>query len=133
MAPPSRLTTMVRWMHDRRTPLEEMAMDLQNVLVGAQEALTVHRVFGDPITLGDTTLVPAAVIGGGGGGGASGAQGGAGFGMQGRPCGVFVVRNGEVSWKPAVDVNRIVLGGQFVAIAALLFAASLMTRYLARA
>ena len=108
-------------------------MDLQNVLVGAQEALTVHRVFGNPITLGDTTLVPAAVIGGGGGGGANGAQGGAGFGMQGRPSGVFVVRNGEVSWKPAVDVNRIVLGGQLVAIAAFLFAASLMTRYLQRA
>jgi uncharacterized spore protein YtfJ len=113
--------------------MEEMAMDLQNILVGAQDALTVHRVFGDSITVGDTTLVPAAVIGGGGGGGTNGAQGGAGFGMQGRPSGVFVVRNGEVSWKPAVDVNRIVLGGQLVAIAAFLFAASLLTRRLARA
>jgi uncharacterized spore protein YtfJ len=117
--------------HD--THLEERAMDLQTILVGAQEALTVHRVFGDPITLGDTTLVPAAVIGGGGGGGANGTQGGAGFGMQGRPCGVFVVRNGDVAWKPAVDVNRIVLGGQLVTIAAFLFAASLMIRHLARA
>ena len=108
-------------------------MDLQNVLVGAQEALTVRRVFGDPITLGDTTLVPTAVVGGGGGGGgANGAQGGAGFGMRGRPSGVFVVRNGEVCWKPAVDVNRIVLGGQLVAIAAFLFATSLVTRHLTR-
>jgi uncharacterized spore protein YtfJ len=108
-------------------------MDLQNMLVGVQEALTVHRVFGEPITVGDTTLIPAAVIGGGGGGGANGPQGGAGFGMQGRPSGVFVLRNGEVAWKPAVDVNRIVLGGQFVAIAAFMLAASLVARHLARA
>jgi uncharacterized spore protein YtfJ len=72
-------------------------MELQNILVGAQKALTVHRVFGDPITLGDTTLVPAAVLGGGGGDGANGTQGGAGFGMQGRPSGVFVVRHGAAS------------------------------------
>jgi hypothetical protein len=29
-------------------------------------------------------------------------------------------REGELSWRPAVDVNRIVLGGQVVAIIALL-------------
>jgi uncharacterized spore protein YtfJ len=108
-------------------------MDLQNVLVGAQEALTVHRVFGAPITVGDTTVIPTAVIGGGGGGGANGAQGGAGFGMQGRPSGVFVLRGDQVTWKPAVDVNRIVLGGQFVAVAALLFIGSLVLRHTARA
>jgi uncharacterized spore protein YtfJ len=108
-------------------------MDLQSVLVGAQEALTVRRVFGESITVGETTLVPAAAIGGGGGGGANGAQGGAGFGMQGRPSGVFVIHNGAVSWKPAIDVNRIVLGGQLIAFAALLFAASVVVRQFARA
>ena len=105
-------------------------MDLQNVLVGAQDALTVHRVFGEPVTIQDTTVIPTAVIGGGGGGGgADGAQGGAGFGMTGRPSGVFVLRGGQVSWQPAIDVNRIVLGGQFVAMAALLFLGSLMLRH----
>lgn len=108
-------------------------MDLQTVLSGAQEALTVRRVFGEPITVGTTTLVPTAAIGGGGGGGANGAQqGGAGFGMQGRPSGIFVLRDGEVAWKPAVDVNRIVLGGQFVAMAVLLLIASLVLRRTAR-
>ena len=107
-------------------------MDLQSVLVGAQDALTVRRVFGEAITMGETTLLPAAVIGGGGGGGANGAQGGAGFGMQGRPSGVFVIRNGEVSWKPAVDVNRIVMGGQLVAFAAPVFAASMVIRQFTR-
>ena len=104
-------------------------MDLQNVLVGAQNALTVHRVFGEPIIVGETTIIPTAAIGGGGGGGADGAQGGAGFGMHGRPSGIFVLRNDHVTWKPAVDVNRIVMGGQFVACAALLFLASVVLRY----
>lgn len=104
-------------------------MDLQNVLAGAQDALNVRRVFGEPITVDHTTLVPTASIGGGGGGGADSAQGGAGFGMKGRPSGVFVLRDDNVSWKPAVDVNRIVLGGQLVALAALLFLGSVMLRH----
>ena len=37
-------------------------MDVQNVLVGAQDALTVRRVFGEAITAGETTVLPAAVI-----------------------------------------------------------------------
>ena len=61
-------------------------MDLQNVLVGAQDTLTVRRVFGEPITIDDTTVIPTAAIGGGGGGGRG--RGGAGFGMTGRPSGV---------------------------------------------
>jgi len=104
-------------------------MDFQNVLVGAQDALNVRRVFGEPVTIHDTTVIPTAAIGGGGGGGGDAAQGGAGFGMTGRPSGVFVLRGDQVSWKPAIDVNRIVLGGQFVAMAALLFLGSLMLRH----
>jgi len=40
--------------------------------------------------------------------------------MTARPVGAFIIRDGELSWRPAVDVNRIVLGGQVVAIVALL-------------
>jgi hypothetical protein len=40
--------------------------------------------------------------------------------MTARPVGASVIRDGELSWRPAVDVNRIVLGGQLVAVAALL-------------
>ena len=40
--------------------------------------------------------------------------------MTARPVGAFIIRNGEPSWRPAVDVNRIVLGGQVVVIVALL-------------
>jgi hypothetical protein len=41
-----------------------------------------------------------------------------------------VVRGGEVSWRPAVDVTRIVLGGQVVLAFGLLY---LRTRAKARA
>jgi hypothetical protein len=40
--------------------------------------------------------------------------------MTARPVGAFIIRDGELSWRPAVDINRIVLGGQVVAVVALL-------------
>jgi hypothetical protein len=40
--------------------------------------------------------------------------------MTARPVGAYVVRDGDLSWRPAVDVNRIILGGQVVLIVALL-------------
>ena len=33
---------------------------------------------------------------------------------------MFVIGDGAVRWRPAIDVNRVVLGGQLVAITALL-------------
>ena len=39
--------------------------------------------------------------------------------MSARPVGAFLIRGGEMTWKPAVDLNRIVLGGLIVAIVAL--------------
>jgi hypothetical protein len=34
--------------------------------------------------------------------------------------GVYIVKDGEVSWQPAIDVLRIVVGGQLLALAAIL-------------
>jgi uncharacterized spore protein YtfJ len=106
-------------------------MDAQQILIGTQDALTARRVFGEPVRVNDTTIIPAAVVRGGGGAGGSGAQqgGGVGFGLNARPAGVYVVRDGDVSWHPAIDVNRIVLGGQLVAIAALLALRPLLLRW----
>lgn len=53
---------------------------------------------------------------------------GGGFGFSARPAGVYVLRNGQVSWQPAVDVNKIVLGGQLVLVAALLVTRSILKR-----
>ena len=106
-------------------------MDTQQILVGTQEALTARRVFGEPVRVDDTTIIPAAVVrGGGGAGGSSAQQGGVGFGLNARPAGVYVVRDGDVSWHPAIDVNRIVLGGQIVAITALLALRPVLLRWL---
>jgi uncharacterized spore protein YtfJ len=106
-------------------------MNPQQILIGAQEALTVRRVFGDPIQADGITLIPVAKIGGGGGGGGRGAdEGGAGFGLGARPAGMYVVRGGDARWRPAVDVNRVILGGQLVAVAAMLTFGPILRRWL---
>ncbi|QRK09032.1 hypothetical protein JQX13_02370 [Archangium violaceum] len=101
-------------------------MDVNEVIDRARDAFNVRRVFGEPIQQGEVTLVPAAWVSGGGGGGGgegtapegaenAGGTGkgyGSGFGLRARPAGAFVLRNGKVSWMPAVDVNRIILGAQ---------------------
>jgi uncharacterized spore protein YtfJ len=102
------------------------------------EANTSRRAFGEPVTFGDVTIIPAARVIGRGGGGGGGAGAGAGEGHPGadhgakgegsggglmqsaRPVGALVVRGSEVTWRPALDVNRIILGGQIVAVVGLL-------------
>ena len=96
-------------------------MDPQPVLTGAQEALTARRVFGEPIQAEGATILPVAVIAGGGGGGSRGNdEGGVGYGLKARPAGVFVVKNGDARWRPAVNINLIIAGGQLVALAGLM-------------
>jgi len=53
--------------------------------------------------------------------GASGEGKGGGFGVSARTVGAFVVKDGAVSWKPAVDVTRIVVVCGLVALAYLFF------------
>jgi len=92
-----------------------------DLLAAARDAVGVRRVFGDPIEVGDTTLVPAAWVAGGmgGGGGVVGPDdrhdashgGGMGLGLFARPAGAYVVREGSVEWKPAIDVTQLVVAG----------------------
>ena len=94
-------------------------MDVQELLSQARDAMSVKRVFGDPIERDGVTVLPVATVmgGGGGGGGESGNDrgSGGGFGLHARPAGVYVIRGDDVSWQPAVDVNRAIIGGQIVA------------------
>jgi uncharacterized spore protein YtfJ len=86
--------------------------DVDEMWKGAREAITVKRVYGDPVQSDGVTLVPvAAVRGGAGGGGEGGPEGGGGggFGVVARPVGAYVIREGSVSWRPAVDLNRVLL------------------------
>jgi uncharacterized spore protein YtfJ len=102
-------------------------MKLDEMLKGAQDALTARRVYGDPIERDGTMFLPAATVrGGGGGGGDQAGNGGGGFGVMAHPAGVYEIRDGQATWKPAIDVNRLALGGQIVAIVALLVLRSIV-------
>jgi uncharacterized spore protein YtfJ len=95
------------------------------VLNQSRDAMTVGRVFGEPIERNGVTIVPVAqVMGGGGGGGGHSEEGqegsGVGYGMRAVPAGVYLIKGNDVEWKPSVDVNRVILGGQVVAIFVLL-------------
>jgi uncharacterized spore protein YtfJ len=102
-------------------------MNVTEMLSDARDAMSVKRVYGDPIEREGLTIVPAAdVRGGGGGGGDAENNGGGGFGLTARPVGVFVVTGGEVAWEPAVDVNRISMMGIVAGIVALLVLRSIV-------
>jgi uncharacterized spore protein YtfJ len=115
-------------MRSRReeTTMATMQTEFMDKIHEVQEAISVRRVFGEPYEKDGVTVIPAARVSGGAGGGSGeapegeGTGSGTGFGMSAKPFGMFVVADGDVSWRPAVDVNRMILGGQLVAIAALL-------------
>jgi uncharacterized spore protein YtfJ len=95
-----------------------------------RDGLTVTRLFGEAYESSEISVIPVAVVpgGGGGGGGEEGAGpdgvgaesgSGGGFALAAKPAGVYVVDGNRVSSRPAVDVNRIILGAQIVGIVAL--------------
>ena len=93
-----------------------------------------------------TGSVPGAdrpAEGGGGSGGGSGTGtgtgsvpgadrpaegGGGGFTFSARPVGVYVLRDGDAHWRPAVDVNRAILGGQLLGLVCVLAIRSVLRR-----
>ena len=111
-------------------------MDVNELMQQTRDTLTVARLFGEAYERNGTVVVPVAVVRGGGGGGhgegggpdgsGSGSGSGGGFGLAAKPAGVYVIDGSNVSWRPAVDVNRIVVGGQIVAVVALLVLRSIV-------
>lgn len=113
---------------------------VSEVLRAIIDGATVRTVFGDPVDRDGVTIVPVARIrgtGGAGGGDAPAATtkqaGGSGAGMLygAKPLGAFELRGGKVTWRPALDINRIVLGGQVVGVVALLTAGAVLRRWMA--
>jgi uncharacterized spore protein YtfJ len=114
--------------------------DPKEILSEARDAMTVRRVFGEPIEKEGMTIVPVAqVMGGFGAGGpaetppaTTGVTApagtkpvtptgvGGGFGVMARPMGVYVIREGRVRWVPSVDVSRLVFR-MILGAAAILF------------
>ncbi len=109
-------------------------MDARELMKGVRDALSVRQVFGEPVERDGVTVIPAAtVMGGGGGGGGEGVQqpseesgeaepqrqsgAGAGFGGVMWPAGAFEIRDGRVTWRPAIDVTRVLLMALVLAIA----------------
>ena len=88
-------------------------MKLDELMTSARDAITVRRVFAEPYEKNGVTIIAAATVTGGGGGGTghdqNGGEGeGGGFGVSGRPAGAYIIRDDDVVWRPAVDVNRLV-------------------------
>jgi uncharacterized spore protein YtfJ len=112
-------------------------MNPKEILEQARDALTVRRVFGEPIERDGLLVVPVATVTGGGGAGggeghapdggaAEGTGAGGGWGGTARPVGAFIIGGGQVRFQPAVDVNRIVLGGQLALVVGLLVLRSIL-------
>ncbi|WP_324188124.1 spore germination protein GerW family protein [Nocardia higoensis] len=107
-------------------------MKVDEILTAARDAMTVKRVYSEPVERDGTTIIGVAAISGGGGGGSGTDQegqegGGVGFGMGAKPVGAYVIRDGQVRWQPAVDVNRLVTVAGVVTVAALVAAVRIVS------
>lgn len=111
-----------------RTVLDEALVDVARRMVGDAGG---GAVFGPAVTRGDVTMVPVARVSawcggettaGGGDRPASASR------IAARPLGALVVTHGKVCWRPALDVNKVILGGQVVAVVALLVAHAVLVR-----
>lgn len=87
-------------------------MKAKDLIGAAQDIAHSRLVYGEPVKSDGVTVIPAARVGAAGGGGEGGQTegdegSGGGFGGTARPVGAFVIRDGHVSWRPAIDVNRL--------------------------
>ena len=107
---------------------------IEELLARAKDTMTVSRVYGEPYQSNGVTLIPAASIKGGFGGGEgegsedTPAGGGGGMGVSARPVGAYQIAGDKVTWVPAVDISRVILMGQVVAIVAMLVVRSILRR-----
>lgn len=97
-------------------------MRVEELIEGARDVLSVKRVFGEPYERDGVTVIPAASFGGGGGGGDNKPDGGGGggFGLGAKPAGAYVIKDGAVTWQPALDINKIISSSAMVLVAMLL-------------
>jgi len=100
----------------------------EELMAKTSKSMSAKRAFGKPIESNGTTIIPVAKIWGGGGGGEGGSaemdsEGtGAGFGVMARPIGAYVVKDDQVTWRPAVDLMRVLIGALVVAALAMVLA-----------
>jgi len=100
-------------------------MKVAEALSAARDTLTVRRVFAEPYEKDGITLIAAAAVLAGAGGGhgtdPKGQEGeGGGYAAHARPVGAYIIENGRVSWRPALDLNRLMTLVGMIALALLL-------------
>jgi hypothetical protein len=92
-------------------------MEVQEILEEARKGVGAQGVYGEPYRQNGITVIPAVATGGGGGGGQGGEKElGGGFGFVTRPKGAWVIEGNTVRWKTALDLNRVILGAELVAL-----------------
>ena len=96
----------------RRVLQKESAMKVDEILAVARDSMTVRRVYAEPVERDGVTVIAAASVTGGGGAGSGIEQGkegsGGGFGLGAKPVGAYVIKDGRVTWRPAIDFNRLI-------------------------
>ena len=106
-------------------------MEPKEAFRSIREMLSARQVFGEPVARGGVTVIPAAtVIGAGGGGGGQRSSGkgdsegsepdtgtGMGLGLFAWPSGAFEIRDDRVTWRPTLDVTRILFATLGVVLA----------------
>jgi uncharacterized spore protein YtfJ len=103
-------------------------VDAPTAIAQAKDIIAVRRVFGEPIERDGVTIVPVAAVLGGLGGTtdnpehpapAERGRPGSGLLLGARPLGVYVIGDGRVRWRPALDLNRAIrlVAGVAVAVA----------------
>lgn len=100
-------------------------MNVERSIRKSRELFRAKRVYADPVVHDGVTVIPAAAISGGGGGGGGenpdgNTGGGTGFGINARPVGAWIVREGHAEWKPSLDLTRAILGAQLLILLGLL-------------
>jgi uncharacterized spore protein YtfJ len=109
-------------------------MELEDITSDARDVVSAKRVYGEPYEKNGLTVIPAATITGiyrrgAGDDGSADSGGGDGFGLTARPSGAWVLHEGSATWRPAVDVNRIIFGGQVIALIAIVVTGRILTRH----
>lgn len=109
-------------------------MDVQELLGKVAQHLSVSRAFGTPYEKDGSLVIPVAFVAGGGGGGegpvgpvtpdshdvaesdvddstknVESTGSGGGFGGVVMPAGVYVVKDEQVRWVPAVNANLVIV------------------------
>lgn len=113
--------------------MTERMFDHAGLTRAVQDVLNVRRVFGEPYERDGRLVVPVARVSGATGAaagrgrndagaeadsqpatGSRGEGGSGGFAARVKPLGVYVVDDDGAHWRPALDLNRVILGGQVV-------------------